>query len=85
MQQNLQGLQPIGVSQFEVQGLPASGLKAGKDAGDNICNLMRLVGEAFRLQSIFQCAEAEAHYKKLTTKQRETGWVQGQIAKCLFE
>jgi hypothetical protein len=61
-----------GVSQFEVQ---ASGAKGAKEGGDTICNLMRLISEAYRLQCVYQCAEAEARYKKLTTKQKETGWV----------
>ena len=46
---------------------------------------MRLFSEAYRHQCLYQCAEAEAKYKKLTNKQKETGWVQGQIARCLFE
>lgn len=69
--------QPLaGVSQFEVQAIPSSGVKAvGRDSGDTLCNLLKLIGEAFRLQSTFLCAEAEQQYKKLTSKQKETGWI----------
>ncbi len=33
----------------------------------------------------YHCAEAEIKLKKLTHKQKETGWVQSLIARCLFE
>lgn len=82
--QNGQTQALTGVSHFDVQSNP-SGLKVKEHNGDTICNLLRLVGEAYKLQSIYQCAEAEQQYKRLTNKQKETGWVQGQIARCLFE
>ena len=34
---------------------------------------------------MYHCKEAEDQYEKLTRKQKETGWVQGMIARCLFE
>lgn len=39
-------------------------------------NLLRLLGDAFLLMQKYQCAEAEEKLLKLTSKQRETGWVQ---------
>lgn len=48
-------------------------------------NLMRLLGEAYLLMQMYKCAEAEEKLQKLTSKQRETGWVQCLIARCLFE
>ena len=49
-------------------------------------NLLTILGRAFSSQSKFHCKEAEQVYKaELTTRQRETGWVQGQLAKCVFE
>lgn len=49
-------------------------------------NLLEILGRAYQLQCKFHCKEAEALYKtELTNKQRETGWVQGQLAKCVYE
>ena len=49
-------------------------------------NLFNILGKAYLLQSRYHCKEAEAIYKgNLTSKQRETGWVMAQIARCLFE
>ena len=48
-------------------------------------NLMRLLGDAYLLMSKYQCSEAEQKLRKLTNKQKETGWVQALIARCLFE
>mgnify|MGYP007004898462 FL=1 len=49
-------------------------------------NLFGILARAYQLQCKFHCKEAEALYKsELTTKQRETGWVLGQLAKCVFE
>ena len=49
-------------------------------------NLLNILGKAYQLQCKYHCKEAEAQYKNnLTSKQRETGWVQCQIARCLFE
>lgn len=39
-------------------------------------NLFRLLGEAFLLMQKYQCSEAEQKFRKLTSKQKETGWVQ---------
>lgn len=82
--QNGQSQPVAGVSHFDVQS-NLSGLKVKEQNGDTICNLLKLIGEAYKLQSVYQCAEAEQQYKRLTNKQKETGWVQGQIARCLFE
>lgn len=38
-------------------------------------NLLRLLGEAYLLLQKYLCAEAEEKLQKLTSKQRETGWV----------
>ena len=53
--------------------------------GDTLMNLLRMIGDAYKLQSMYHCKEAEQQYEKLTRKQKETGWVQGMIARCLFE
>jgi hypothetical protein len=54
--------------------------------GDTLINLFNILGKAYLLQCKYHCKEAEAQYKThLTAKQRETGWVQAQIARCLFE
>ena len=49
-------------------------------------NLFAILGRAYLSQSKYHCQEAEAIYREeLTKKQLETGWVLGQVAKCLFE
>jgi len=48
-------------------------------------NLLRLLGDAVLLMNKYHCAEAETKLKKLTHKQKETGWVQSLIARSLFE
>ena len=48
-------------------------------------NLMRLIGDAHLSMQKYSCSEAEEKFQKLTTKQKETGWVQAMIARCLFE
>jgi len=37
------------------------------------------------MMSDYQCAEAINLFKKLPQKQLNTGWISGQIARCLFE
>jgi hypothetical protein len=52
--------------------------EVAKNESDTLMNLFRLLGEAYRLLSRFHCKEAHDHFdKKLTKRQRETGWVQG--------
>jgi hypothetical protein len=38
-------------------------------------NLLRIIGEACLLMQKYNCVEAEEKVQKLTSKQRETGWV----------
>jgi len=55
-------------------------------AGDNLMNLLAILGKAYSQQSRYHCKEAEQIYRtELTNKQKETGWVQGQLAKCVYE
>jgi hypothetical protein len=48
-------------------------------------NLFRLLADAYLLINKYQCAEAQDKLNKLTNKQKETGWVKQQMARCLFE
>ena len=84
------------VSHFEVTGGSESTQKDAachgdisqnaQNLGDTLMNLLGIMGRAYQLQSKFHCKEAEQIYKnELTNKQKETGWVQCQLAKCLYE
>jgi len=38
-------------------------------------NLLRIIGEAYTFMQKYNCVEAEEKVQKLTSKQRETGWI----------
>lgn len=64
---------------------PVTHFQLDQHSSDTLMNLLRLLGDAFLLAQRYQCSEAETKLRKLPSKQKETGWVQGLIARCLFE
>ncbi|XP_044472496.1 cell division cycle protein 27 homolog B-like isoform X2 [Mangifera indica] len=50
-----------------------------------ILGLLRILGEGYRLSSMFRCQDALDMYLKLPHKHYNTGWVLSQVGKAYFE
>ncbi|XP_077215925.1 cell division cycle protein 27 homolog B-like isoform X2 [Tasmannia lanceolata] len=50
-----------------------------------LLNLLRILGEGYRLSCLYRCQEALEVYLKLSHQQYNTGWVLSQVGKAYFE
>lgn len=55
------------------------------NGASKILGLLRILGEGYRLSSLYRCQDALDVYLKLPQKHYNTGWVLSQVGKAYFE